>query len=74
MLTEKKWMLILDDYAKVDLTAARSHKEQFQEISQANEAALAALNTTFDEYKTEKLYKNHYYYTSLYDCVCVQCS
>jgi nucleoprotein TPR len=38
--------------AEVDLAAARSHKEQFQEISQASEAALAALNTTFDEYKT----------------------
>lgn len=38
--------------AEVDLASARSHKEQFQEISQASEAALAALNTTFDEYKT----------------------
>lgn len=38
--------------AEVDLAAARSHKEQFQEISQASEVALAALNTTFDEYKT----------------------
>ena len=38
--------------AEVDLSAARTHKEQFQEISQASEAALAALNTTFDEYKT----------------------
>jgi len=38
--------------AEVDLAAARSHKEQFQEISQASEAALAGLNTTFDEYKT----------------------
>ncbi|KAF8903177.1 hypothetical protein CPB84DRAFT_810991 [Gymnopilus junonius] len=36
---------------EVDLAAARSHRDQFQEISQANEAALAALNTTFDEYK-----------------------
>jgi nucleoprotein TPR len=38
--------------AEVDLAAARNHKEQFQEISQASEAALAALNMTFDEYKT----------------------
>jgi hypothetical protein len=38
--------------AEVDLSAARTHKEQFQEISQASEAALAALNTTFDEYET----------------------
>ncbi|KAJ3503028.1 hypothetical protein NLJ89_g8615 [Agrocybe chaxingu] len=36
---------------EVDLASARSHKEQFQEISQASEAALAALNSTFDEYK-----------------------
>ena len=37
--------------AEVDLAAARSHVQQFQEISQANEAALAALNATHDEYK-----------------------
>ena len=37
--------------AQVDLAAARNHMQQFQEISQANEAALAALNTTHDEYK-----------------------
>ncbi|CCM06215.1 uncharacterized protein FIBRA_08460 [Fibroporia radiculosa] len=37
--------------AQVDLTAARSHVQQFQEISQANEAALATLNSTHDEYK-----------------------
>ncbi|KAI0770118.1 hypothetical protein C8Q74DRAFT_1333063 [Fomes fomentarius] len=37
--------------AQVDLAAARSHVEQFQEISQANEAALASLNTTHDEYQ-----------------------
>ncbi len=37
--------------AEVDLTSARSHKDQFQEISQASEAALVALNATFDEYK-----------------------
>lgn len=37
--------------AEVDLIAARSHKDQFQEISQASEAALVALNATFDEYK-----------------------
>ncbi|OSD07459.1 hypothetical protein PYCCODRAFT_1456277 [Trametes coccinea BRFM310] len=37
--------------AEVDLAAARSHVQQFQEISQANEAALATLNATHDEYK-----------------------
>ncbi|KDQ62646.1 hypothetical protein JAAARDRAFT_54566 [Jaapia argillacea MUCL 33604] len=37
--------------AEMDLTSARSHVQQFQEISQANEAALAALNATHDEYK-----------------------
>jgi hypothetical protein len=39
--------------AQVDLAAARSHMQQFQEISQANEAALSALNATHDQYKTE---------------------
>lgn len=39
--------------AQVDLAAARSHMQQFQEISQANEAALTALNATHDQYKTE---------------------
>ena len=38
---------------QVDLTAARSHMEQFQEISQANEAALTALNITHDEHKAD---------------------
>lgn len=38
--------------AEVDLTAARGHVQQFQEISQANEIALATLNVTHDEYKT----------------------
>ena len=37
--------------AEVDLAAARSHVQQFQEISQANEAALANLNATHDEYR-----------------------
>ena len=36
---------------QVDLTNARSHVQQFQEISQANEAALASLNQTYDEYR-----------------------
>ncbi|KAF9483517.1 hypothetical protein BDN70DRAFT_873831 [Pholiota conissans] len=36
---------------QVDLAAARSHRDQYQEISHANEAALATLNSTFDEYK-----------------------
>ncbi|KAF9242663.1 hypothetical protein BU15DRAFT_72775 [Melanogaster broomeanus] len=39
--------------AQVDLAAARSHMQQFQEISQANEAALFALNTTHDQYKAD---------------------
>lgn len=38
--------------AEVDLVAAKSHRDQFQEISQASESALVALNATFDEYKT----------------------
>lgn len=37
--------------AEVDLANARSHVQQFQEISQANEAALSRLSTSFDEYK-----------------------
>ncbi|KAI0699945.1 hypothetical protein C8T65DRAFT_709807 [Cerioporus squamosus] len=37
--------------AQVDLASARSHVQQFQEISQANEAALASLNATHDEYE-----------------------
>ncbi|KIM43182.1 hypothetical protein M413DRAFT_9931 [Hebeloma cylindrosporum] len=37
--------------AEVDLVSARSHRDQYQEISQASEAALVGLNTTFDEYK-----------------------
>ena len=35
----------------MDLAAARSHVQQYQEISEANEAALAALSSTYDEYK-----------------------
>ena len=38
--------------AQVDLATARSHVQQFQEISQANETALATLNATYDEYKS----------------------
>ncbi|KAF7966386.1 hypothetical protein HWV62_38881 [Athelia sp. TMB] len=37
--------------AEVDLATARSHVQQFQEISQANESALATLNASHDEYK-----------------------
>ncbi|KAH9892019.1 hypothetical protein C8Q73DRAFT_100409 [Cubamyces lactineus] len=37
--------------AEVDLASARSHVQRFQEISQANEAALATLNSTHDEYR-----------------------
>ena len=39
--------------AQVDLASARNHMQQFQEISQANEAALTALNTTHDQYKSD---------------------
>ncbi|KAG6916321.1 hypothetical protein DXG01_007371 [Tephrocybe rancida] len=34
---------------EVDLATARNHVEQFQEISRANEEALANLNNTYDE-------------------------
>lgn len=36
---------------EVDLATAKSHVQQFQEISQANEEALASLNATYDEFK-----------------------
>jgi nucleoprotein TPR len=36
---------------EMDLATARNHVQQFQEISQANESALATLNATHDEYK-----------------------
>jgi len=36
---------------EVDLASAKSHRDQYQEISQATEAALSALNSTFDEFK-----------------------
>ncbi|KAG1780941.1 hypothetical protein EV702DRAFT_1042634 [Suillus placidus] len=55
---------------QVDLTAARSHMQQFQEISQANEAALTALNVTHDQYKTEteaQISKNELEYKALQD-------
>ncbi|KAF8132213.1 TPR/MLP1/MLP2-like protein-domain-containing protein [Mycena galopus ATCC 62051] len=38
--------------AEVDLATARSHVQQFREISQANEAALKSLDATYDDYKT----------------------
>jgi nucleoprotein TPR len=38
--------------AELDLAAARSHVQQFKEISQASEEALASLNATYDEYKS----------------------
>jgi nucleoprotein TPR len=38
--------------AELDLAAARSHVQQYKEISQASEEALASLNTTYDEYKS----------------------
>jgi nucleoprotein TPR len=37
--------------AEVDLATAKSHVQQFQEISQANESALATLNAVHDEYR-----------------------
>ncbi|KAI0062383.1 hypothetical protein BV25DRAFT_683663 [Artomyces pyxidatus] len=37
--------------AQLDLANARSNVQQFQEISQANEEALATLSATYDEYK-----------------------
>ncbi|KAJ7689165.1 hypothetical protein B0H17DRAFT_1012272 [Mycena rosella] len=37
---------------EVDLATARSHVQQFREISQANETALKSLDATYDEYKT----------------------
>ncbi|KAH9018595.1 hypothetical protein EDB85DRAFT_604226 [Lactarius pseudohatsudake] len=37
---------------EVDLAAARNHIQQFKEISQASEEALASLSTTHDEYKS----------------------
>ncbi|KAI0310134.1 TPR/MLP1/MLP2-like protein-domain-containing protein [Amylostereum chailletii] len=37
--------------AQVDLSNARNNVQQFQEISQANEAALSTLNATYDDYK-----------------------
>ncbi|KAJ7432792.1 hypothetical protein B0H11DRAFT_2297225 [Mycena galericulata] len=36
---------------EVDLATARSHVDQFREISQANESALKSLDSTYDEYK-----------------------
>ena len=38
--------------AQMHLATARSHVQQFQDISQANETALASLNNTYDEYKS----------------------
>ena len=38
--------------AEVDLAAAHNHIQQFKEISQASEEALASLNTTHNEYKS----------------------
>lgn len=38
--------------AEVELASARSHVQQFKEISQASESALANLNATYDEYKS----------------------
>lgn len=36
-----------------DLAASRSHVEQYRSISEANEAALESLNTTYEQYKTD---------------------
>lgn len=38
--------------AEVDLANARSHVQQFQEISTANEEALSSLNATYDEFRS----------------------
>jgi nucleoprotein TPR len=38
--------------AEIDLQSARQHVQQFREISEANETALAALNSTHEEYKS----------------------
>jgi hypothetical protein len=38
--------------AEVDLAAARNHIQQFKEISQASEEALASLNTTHNGYNS----------------------
>jgi nucleoprotein TPR len=38
--------------AELDLVNARSHVQQFQEISQANEEALSSLNATYDEFRS----------------------
>ncbi|KAG1774373.1 hypothetical protein EV702DRAFT_1200386 [Suillus placidus] len=56
--------------AQVNLTAACSHMQQFQEISQANEVALSALNAAHDQYKTEteaQISKNELEYKALQD-------
>jgi nucleoprotein TPR len=37
--------------AELDLATSRGHVQQFKEISQASEEALANLNSTYDEYK-----------------------
>ena len=36
---------------EVDLAAARSHVEQFKDISQASEAAFEKINEAYEEYK-----------------------
>lgn len=36
---------------EVDLVAARSHVEQFKDISQASEAAFEKVNEAYEEYK-----------------------
>jgi nucleoprotein TPR len=56
--------------AEVDLAAARNHIQQFKEISQASEEALASLNTTHDEYKsTTEAQLTASYVRSLRSCV-----
>jgi nucleoprotein TPR len=56
--------------AEVDLAAARNHVQQFKEISQASEEALASLNTTHDEYKsTTEAQLTASYVRSLRSCV-----
>jgi hypothetical protein len=56
--------------AEVDLAAARNHIQQFKEISQASEEALASLNTTHDEYKsTTEAQLTASYVCSLRSCI-----
>ena len=57
---------------QLDLAAAKSHRDQYQEISQASETALSTLNSTFDEYKTSteaQLLRHEVSLTNIYLCI-----